>query len=199
MASWDSYSFISTQFANDLNLKQKMEETGHDPTFSSSISNKNGHINFINPKYSKIGALWQDMAYQYQINTYDPSNDKRLVEYCLSVPNQYFQRHKTDKWLLKTAMKGRLLDKLIHQKKKGRQATDLATRIQAEANEFQKMLNSFQTNKAISYYLDVQKMENCLERIINNPKITNAYNDAIFITRAISCALFIQKYQHRME
>ncbi|MHA8061891.1 asparagine synthase-related protein [Aquirufa beregesia] len=198
LPSWDSYSYISNQFAQDLDLIQKMKETGHDPTFSNSIHNKKGHINFINPLFSKIGALWQDLAYHYHISTYDPSTDKRLVEYCLSVPNNYYQRHNTNKWLLKTAMKGRLLDNLIHQKKKGRQATDLAIRIQSEASEFQELLKSFRSNKAIQYYLDCQKMETCLEKILENPRKKEAYNDSIFLTRGISCALFIQKYDKRL-
>ncbi|MHA8102819.1 asparagine synthase-related protein [Aquirufa nivalisilvae] len=191
---WNTYSFINTQFAQDLNLLSKMKEMGHDPSFSNSIQNKKGHINFINPKYSKIGALWQDLAYRYQISTYDPSNDKRLVEYILSVPNEYYQRENTNKWLLKTAMKGRLLDDLIHQTRKGRQATDLAVRIQSEATEFKELLKSFRSNSAIQYYIDCQKMETYLDRIIENPRKKDAYNDAIFLTRGISCALFINKY-----
>lgn len=197
MPSWDAYSFINPQFAKDMDLLQKMKETGHDPTFTKSIQNKQGHINFINPLFNKIGALWQDLAFQYHISTYDPSTDKRLVEYCLSVPNEYYQRYNTNKWLLKTAMKGRLLDDLIHQKKKGRQATDLAVRIQSEATEFQELLKSFRSNKAIQYYLDCQKMQHYLERILENPRKKEAYSDSIFLTRGISCALFIQKYQHR--
>lgn len=195
LTSWDSYSFISPQFAKDMNLVQKMKETRHDPTFYTSMNNKKGHINFINPKFSKIGTLWQDLAYYYHISTYDPSNDKRLVEFCISVPNEYYQRHNTDKWLLKTTMKGRLLDNLIHQKRKGRQATDLAIRIQSEAKEFQKLLKSFRSHKSINYYLDCQKMDTYLERILENPRKTEAYSDSVFLTRAISCALFIQKYK----
>lgn len=195
---WESYAFINQQFAEDIQLESLMKEAGHDPTFMTYKVDRNMHIDFINPIYSKIGNLWQDLSYYYHIPTYDPTSDKHIVEFCLSVPNQYFHRYNTPKWLIKEAMKGRLLDELIHQKKKGRQATDLSIKVSEESEEFKQLLESFKGNKTIEYYLDIQKIEECLQRIVQNPRSRTAYMDAVYLTRAINGALFVQKFGERL-
>lgn len=194
---WDSYSHINSKFAEDIDLENRMLESGHDPYFRQLVPNEKKQIQFINPQFSKIGAVWHDLSYYFDIKTFDPSADKNLVEFCLSVPNEYYYRYDTPKWLIKTAMKGRLLDDLIHQKKKGRQATDLSLRITNEAKEFEQLIESFDQNKAISYYLDIQKMKDSLTGIIKDPRNKNAYNNSIYLTRSISCALFIQSHPNK--
>lgn len=195
--TWEAYSFINLQFAEKIHLNEKMKETGHDPTFKKGMRSFQDRINFINPQYSTIGEFWQNLSYNFNIPTYDPTRDKRLVEYLISVPNEYYFRNNKPKWLLITAMKGRLLDALIHQKKKGRQATDLAIKITEEAQDFKQLLDSFKNNDSIKYYIDLSKLEDYLSSIIDNPRDLGSYMKAILLTRGISCALFIEKFSSK--
>jgi asparagine synthase (glutamine-hydrolysing) len=191
---WDSYSVISRQFGKDIQLKDQMRQTGHDPYFTSNFHFKQIRLQFLNPTQSRAGMIWQNIGHHYGIDTFDPTNDRRLTAFCWSVPNNIYFREGEYKWLIKHAMQGVLPDSLIHQTRKGRQATDISFRIQKEGVAFQDLLDSFKKEAAIGYYLDIPKMEQLLNEIRLRPDQVSAYGNSIFLLRGIQTGLFIRKY-----
>lgn len=74
----------------------------------------------------------------------------------------------------------------------------MSIKVSEESEEFKQLLESFKGNKTIEYYLDIQKIEECLQRIVQNPRSRTAYMDAVYLTRAINGALFVQKFGERL-
>ncbi len=61
---------------------------------------------------------------RYGVETRDPTADRRVVEYCLAIPDDQYLRDGTDRWLVRRAMEGRLPDRLRTRTTYGAQGGD---------------------------------------------------------------------------
>ncbi|QDK82416.1 hypothetical protein EXU85_28930 [Spirosoma sp. KCTC 42546] len=77
----------------------------------------------------------------YGIELRDPTADKRVVEFCLSIPNCiFFDEKGNNKQVIRKMMEHRLPDKVLFEKKKGLQSSDIVYRALAEQNNITNLL-----------------------------------------------------------
>ena len=56
---------------------------------------------------------------KFGIDIRTPAFDRRLVEFCIGIPQDQYLRNGCDRWLIRRAMKGRLPDVVLANKKSG--------------------------------------------------------------------------------
>ena len=185
-----SSSSINLSFATRLNLKKRKEESLLDREYlSSSIL----RYNLIKPEGSIIGDIWHNLGNALGVEVRDPTTDKRLMAYSLSIPNRFFFTKGDNKRIIKAAIKGLLPDEVRLAKKKGMQAADLTERIARSQGEFIATM-SLMKNGLASEYIDFKKMEETLFDIIKNKSPRNNHLASTILMRGIEAAIFLTNY-----
>jgi asparagine synthase (glutamine-hydrolysing) len=96
----------------------------------------------------------------YGVEKRDPTADKRVLEYCLSVPNEgFFDENGNNKMLLKRTMKNRLPDKVLFERKKGLQSADIAYRALAEQQTISDLITQVSKNELFNEIVNTPKLQ----------------------------------------
>jgi asparagine synthase (glutamine-hydrolysing) len=116
-------------------------------------------IDMLKPGRMQLGALATQLMAGFGLEQRDPTADVRLLSYVLSVPDSIFIEpiSRTDRWLIREAMKGRMSDAVRLSTRRGAQASDLIPRLRASRDEVEATLDELQGGPA-AQYVDVDHM-----------------------------------------
>ncbi len=89
----------------------------------------------------------------------DPAGDRRVIEYCLSVPVEYYCEKGVPRSLIRNAMIGRLPEQVRTERRKGLQAADFSTRFESVREEALVELERMKQVNLIGHALDLPAME----------------------------------------
>ncbi|MEQ8154196.1 MAG: asparagine synthase-related protein [Clostridiaceae bacterium] len=93
----------------------------------------------------------------------DPTRDKRVIEFCISLPSEQFVRDGNDRYLIRRAMKGILPDKIrLNIFTRGLQSADWIQRLEPVWKEKYMELQPFIDDKNVIKYIDKDKIKNDL-------------------------------------
>lgn len=188
---WTSYSAINIDYVKKIDLTTLMKQSDHDPHFRQPSGSRQARFAIINPGISSIGSFWQDYGSEYCIEVRDPSFDTKLMEFCISVPDQAFRSDNHDRFLLRKSMEYFLPAQVLWNKKRGRQAADLIWRLRHDRDTINYLLNEFKHYEEIKNLMNVGKMKSGLKNSIST--IDQAtYNEAVSVLlRGLGVGLFI--------
>jgi asparagine synthase (glutamine-hydrolysing) len=93
----------------------------------------------------------------------DPTGDRRVIEYCLSVPVEYYCEKGVPRSLIRNAMIGRLPEQVRAERRKGLQTADFSTHFEADRAEALAELERMKQVDLISHALDLPAMETMLQ------------------------------------
>jgi asparagine synthase (glutamine-hydrolysing) len=156
--AWMNYSAINPAFARSIELSRLMREAGHDPEFRRTRDPLEQRLKILKPGESIGGALWHQNGMGHGLNVRDPTLDRRLLEFCLAVPDEQYRRDGYDRALIRHAMTGLMADKVRLNRRRGLQAADLSRRVAATAGEIHAVLDRFEGNQLASDILDLPRM-----------------------------------------
>lgn len=157
--SLESYSYINPILFYDI--KQKMKKEGHDHKF---IFNFKSHQQLLlkillpgsNPR-CYFGGINSDF---YGIEKRDPTADKNVVEYALSIPNKiFFSSNGKPKEVIKYMMKNKLPDKVLFTDKKGLQSADIGLRVKKEKDKINDIINKLYNSPEVNEFIDTRKLK----------------------------------------
>ena len=110
--------------------------------------------------FSHIGAMETKLSLYNGISLRDPSRDKRIIEFCLSLPSNQFVRDGVERCLIRRYMKGILPDKIrLNMRKRGLQSADWIERLDGK---YTYILNSILMDiemQDAEYYLDTEEIK----------------------------------------
>jgi asparagine synthase (glutamine-hydrolysing) len=119
--------------------------------------NKLGRVNDLHC-YSEMADWFTKLRAGYGIDTRPPAFDRRVVEFCIGIPEDQYLRRGCDRWLIRRAMKGRLPDVVLHKKKNGAQAADWYPRLSRERNQIAAKVKRLAANDDVASILDLQRL-----------------------------------------
>jgi asparagine synthase (glutamine-hydrolysing) len=129
------------------------------------------------------------------IDRRDPTADKRLVEYCLSIPTEQYLRNGDTRALAKRALADRLPQSVLNEQKKGYQAADWHEGLTAARADVAAELDRLAACAPAAQALNIGRMQKLVE---NWPKsgwerdgVRQAYRQALL--RGISAGHFLRK------
>jgi asparagine synthase (glutamine-hydrolysing) len=99
----------------------------------------------------------------FGIDVRTPAFDRRVVEFCIGIPEDQYLRKGCDRWLIRRAMKGRLPDAVLYKRKVGLQAVDWYPRLTRERDSIAKKVKHLAANDEVASVLDLQKLAGILD------------------------------------
>jgi asparagine synthase (glutamine-hydrolysing) len=113
--------------------------------------------------YSETADWFARARANFGIDVRTPAFDRRLVEFCLGIPQDQYLRKGRDRWLIRRAMKGRLPDVVLGNKKLGVQSADWFPRLTRERNNIRLELTRLAKNSDVVSIIDLQKLTSILD------------------------------------
>ena len=147
------------------------------------------------------GTLNKGMLAGWQIDRRDPTVDTRLIEYCLAVPTDQYQRDGVWRALPRLALCDRLPRVVLEEPKRGLQAADWHERLTAARDRLTAELEHIAGCPAAVEALDLQK----LRKLVRNWPASGWETDEIAVRyrgsllRAIATGHFICNVVNRVE
>lgn len=141
------------------------------------------HNLVLNPvMLCQAGALETKEALVHGILKRDPTRDKRVIEFCLSLPSDQFVRNGKERYLIRRSMNGIIPDKVrLNFKTRGIQAADWIQRIVPEWSLMCDILEQQLNNKISKQYINVNKIKKVLATMRESPDQNEWYTVRMLI------------------
>jgi asparagine synthase (glutamine-hydrolysing) len=109
-------------------------------------------------------ADWYAMVRaRFGIDFRTPAFHRPLVEFCFGIPEDQYLREGQDRWLIRRAMKGRLPDIVLSQKRFGTQAADWYPRLTRQRKQIAREVKRLAEHPEVASILDMQRLNAILE------------------------------------
>jgi asparagine synthase (glutamine-hydrolysing) len=137
----------------------------------------------------------------WQMDFRDPTFDRHVVEFCLTVPLEEFLRDGKQRSLVRRAMVGRLPSSTLNQTRRGRQAADWHLSLGAVRDRMTAEVARLKTSPLAAKLLDLTRMESLIQNWpaedFDRPEIMGPYH--IALTRGFSVGRFLLQYDHQRQ
>ncbi|PQZ57245.1 asparagine synthetase B [Bacillus sp. MYb209] len=190
-------AIINPEFAREMNVFDRLREQEIDIT-GTSISNAYDmkREQFEKPYYWSINGTYETkLSLRYALWDRDPTNDLRLIQFCLSVPEEQYVQNGLDRALIRRATKNFLPDKVrLNQRVRGIQGADGVYRMAPFWNEFIEEVEELSIDPVISEFLNVEVIKKAISKICKEPRPEYAFDlDFRILMRSLIFYRFIKK------
>lgn len=149
---WEAYSPISHEFFSDCEVEKRARMQGHNWQFRSSTSSRAQ----TTERHSLGAEIKRGHEAMFGVQLRDPTSDQRIVEFCLSIPEDQFLRHGTDRWLIRRALKNRAPAEILQNPRRGLQAADWLVRLKNARSEVLEELDLLESCELARYAIDLR-------------------------------------------
>jgi asparagine synthase (glutamine-hydrolysing) len=130
------------------------------------------------------------------VSKLDPASDRRVIEFCLSVPVEHYCEKGVPRSLIRNAMKGRLPEQVRTEQRRGLQAADFAFHFKQEREEALAEFALMKKTDLAVQALDIEKMEQMLQwsdtQIVAHGGMTGYWPKLL---RAFSVGRFLRRFE----
>jgi asparagine synthase (glutamine-hydrolysing) len=137
----------------------------------------------------------------WQMDFRDPTYDRRVVEFCLTVPLEEFLRDGMQRSLVRRAMVGRLPASTLQRTQRGRQAADWHVSLGGLRQRMMTEVARLKESPLASKLLDLSRMESLIQNWpsegFERPDITRSHH--IALTRGFSVGRFLLQYDRKLN
>ncbi|PFO73770.1 asparagine synthetase B [Bacillus cereus] len=188
---------INPEFAKKTNVFDRLKEQHVDIT-GTSISNAYDmkREQFEKTYYWSINGTYETkLSLRYALWDRDPTNDLRIVQFCLSVPEEQYVQNGVDRSLIRRATKNLLPDKVrLNQRVRGVQGADGVYRMAPFWNEFIEEVEELSVDPIISEFLNMEVIKKAISKIYKEPRPEYAFDlDFRVLMRSLIFYRFIKK------
>jgi asparagine synthase (glutamine-hydrolysing) len=195
---WEHYSPIHPDFARRIHLADEMLKTGHDPAFGMVGDTLKLRYKGIRPGRSMMGCLLRQIGTGFGMEIRDPTMDRRVLEFCLAIPDNQYLREGNDRFLVRRAMKGLLPAEVLLNRKRGLQAPDAVARLRMCAGQAEEMLENMQNqSRRANQYLDMKKMWDVLKGLEQESDDRAARRNSFILLRGLMTGLFLCNFESK--
>ena len=125
-----------------------------------------GMLAILMPGFNGRCLFGAGMKHFYGVDKRDPTADKRVLEYCLSIPNEaFFDNKGNNKMILKRMMQNRLPNEVLFEKKKGLQASDIVYRVLAEQKAITELIHTICENDLFKEIVNTTKLKSDWQKV----------------------------------
>jgi asparagine synthase (glutamine-hydrolysing) len=128
---WHDHSLLHPEFATRSGVVDRAAREHLPFDAPPPRDNRWGRVNDFN-SYCESADWFTKLRAGFGIDTRTPALDRRLVEFCIGIPEDQYLHNGFDRWLIRRAMKGRLPDSILQSTKRGAQAADWHPRLARE-------------------------------------------------------------------
>ncbi|AGX43808.1 asparagine synthase-related protein [Clostridium saccharobutylicum] len=182
---------LKMELINKWNIDTRIEKSKYGLINLKCKNIKELRQYFLDPvMLTQIGNIESKMSLAHGIVQRDPTKDKRVVEFCLSLPIDQFVRNGEERLLIKRAMKEILPDKIrLNSFTKGLQSADWIQRLLPKQKYICDKLEEVIKDEESRKYLDIEKLKKQLKHL----KVNSIDNNVIDM-RMIIISLTLYEY-----
>lgn len=170
---------VNPYFARLIDMEKRFQKYDYDPSYQRKLNAFNHRESILAPHHlSHLATIYTKLSLSHNLIIRDPSLDKRVIEFCFSLPVEQFIRHGQDRSLIRQAMSGILPDKIrLNDRVRGVQSADYARRLLPLEKEIYKEIKDIGKLEIERMYLDIKKIQDQAEKIdLSAPNaFTNPY------------------------
>jgi asparagine synthase (glutamine-hydrolysing) len=142
--------------------------------------------------YCETADWFAKLRANFGIDCRTPAFDRRLVEFCIGIPQDQYLRKGHDRWLIRRAMQGRLPDVVLYNKKNGVQSADWFVRLLRERYQIAAELKRLAENSDVASIIDLPRLMAILEE-----RAGHGAQKVPILPNALGAAYFIETAQYR--
>ena len=148
--------------------------------------------------FSHVGEIETKLSLRYGIVKRDPTRDKRVIEFCLSLPTEMFVDGGMERALVRKSMKGILPEKIrINTSVRGKQSADWIYRITPKWKQIKKELENILNNdNNLVNYVDIDKLKNTLEMLDSN-NLNEHKNEVRMLLVTLVFSSFLKLFENK--
>lgn len=193
----NSSILVNPELAKKTKVYEKLKS--HGINLGSSLPNlfaeREKHFQELYP-WSATNTLGTKFSLKYSLWKRDPTNDIRVIRFCLSVPEEQYVQNGLDRALVRRATETFLPDHVrLNQRKRGVQGVDWVHRMAPSWSLFRKELQQLMNDQEVFRYLNPQIVKPAISKIGEEPRIDYAINSDYRISiRSLIVYRFIKNY-----
>lgn len=167
-------TIINPEFAKNIDIYNKLKEYGIEKSgwFPPSTIYMERKRHFENMFIWNAGnTLAAKLSLRFSLSKRDPTNDIRVVRFCLSVPENQYVQNGMDRALIRRSTEKFLPDNVrLNQSIRGVQGADWVHRMTPYWNAFRDELNKLIADKNALKFLDGQVLKRALVKVDEGPR-----------------------------
>lgn len=192
--------WISEEFAKKTNVLEKIRNHGLNPAGPCLIDEREldkKHFEEV-ASWEKVGMVGTKLSLRYSLWNRDPTNDLRVIRFCLSVPEEQFVQKGMDRSLIRRSTKNRLPDNVRLNRIMGLQSADAVYRMATSWNAFIDKVGQLCKDPVVSEFLNVKVIKAALSNIGTEPQPEFVFNrDFKILGRSLIFYRFIKNMERR--
>ncbi|MCO7124217.1 asparagine synthase-related protein [Sporolactobacillus shoreicorticis] len=172
-------TLINQTFAQKTDVYQRISDLGYDlsgKTLISGFTYRKQHFK-QNYSWTPTGTCYGKLSLHYGVKDRDPTNDLRVIRYCLSVPNEQLVRKGVDRALIRRSTENLLPDSIrLNQRSRGIQGADMIHRMAPDWNEWLNELHHMQHDSLITDLINQDTIDQGIKTMETGPQPDLAFN-----------------------
>ncbi|MCV9888145.1 asparagine synthase-related protein [Metabacillus halosaccharovorans] len=193
--------WINQDFAARTNVFQKLEEQGVDikgntVTDVYKIREKQfEQLHF----WGLNGTIGTKLSLRHSLWERDPTNDLRVINFCISVPEDQYVQNGLDRSLIRRSTENLLPDNIrLNQRTRGIQGADGIHRMKKSWQSFIEELNMLSNDSIMSNFINIDVFRDSLEKVKYNPKPEFIYEfEFKILMRSLILYRFLKPFEGR--
>ncbi len=167
---WSRYSPIHPEFAQRQRVKERAQDKNYNFLFRVRRETRLARLTTMQMLDSYNASDYTSAyARTFGIDIRDPTGDQRLVEFCLSLPEQQYLHNGQSRWLLQRAMAKALPAVILNNRQRGLQAAGWFDNLRTAKSLIRTELANLAQSPLASEILDINRMQKLLNEIDSIP------------------------------
>jgi asparagine synthase (glutamine-hydrolysing) len=186
---------LHPDFARRTNVDVKIREIDSIWSAKDAIEAREHH--YQSPHIANlVGTKGTKLSLRYNLREFDPTNDPRVVRFCLAVPLEQYVRNGYDRALIRRSTERLLPDKVrLNQRTRGIQAADWVHRMISSWPVVQKELRQLCQDSLASGVFNTDQIMKSLSKVGDHPRPEYAIDpDMRFLMRCLIVYRFLQRF-----
>jgi asparagine synthase (glutamine-hydrolysing) len=154
---WHEFSVLRPEFAAQTEV---IDRAARDNEAFDTPPPRNSRLGRIRDfrMYFESADWFAMVRARFGLDIRTPAFDRRLVAFCIGIPENQYLRKGRDRWLIRRAMEGRLPDMVLNNMKYGVQAADWYPRLTRQRDHIAEEVKRLAENAEVASILDMQRL-----------------------------------------
>ncbi|WP_096187159.1 asparagine synthase-related protein [Evansella halocellulosilytica] len=189
---------VNTRLAQKTNVFEKIKESGI-VLGSEKVSNMNEYRKWHYESlfsWNKSGTAETKLSLRNALWNRDPTNDLRVIRFCLSIPEEQYTNYGYERSLLRRSMKHQLPDKVrLNHYKRGLQGADTVHRMRQNWHLFLRELKQMVTDPLVADWINGKVVHSAIIHLGEEPRQDVIFtNEFKMLTRALIMYRFVKNH-----
>lgn len=198
---WREYSAVNPRFAQEMRVDARARRHAFDQYWQRPRSRLAGQLEMLSQGQREGRSTYLALGALHDLDQRDPLRNRRLVLWCLGLPDELYYRDGVGRRLVRLLMKGRVPDEILNAPTRGRQVPDWHFRVTRELPRIRNEIEEWRTDPAVAERLDLNRLLRLFNTWPNRtPLGPRDHPDWIVanlgLPRAIAAGRFIRFVEH---